>query len=67
MLKAVPGSRRSSGCGGDSGRLIFLGKSYTLAAIYTGDYRLGFDGAICGWLSSLNHRLDTPGVLNWLS
>ena len=28
---------------------------------------LGFDGQLCGRLSSLNHRVDTPAVLNWLS
>ena len=66
MLKANPSSRHGSGCGGDSGGPIFLGDTYTLVAIHTGGYRLGVDGALCGRLSSLNHRLDTPIVLNWL-
>ena len=66
MLKANPSSRHGSGCGGDSGGPIFLGDSYTVVAIHTGGYRLGFDGALCGRLSSLNHRVDTPAVLNWL-
>lgn len=66
MLKANPSSRHGSGCGGDSGGPIFLEGTYTLAAIHTGGYRLGFDGALCGRLSSLNHRLDTATALNWL-
>jgi secreted trypsin-like serine protease len=67
MLKANPSSRHGSGCGGDSGGPIFLGDSYTLVAIHTGGYRLGFEGALCGRLSSLNHRLDTAVVLDWLA
>ena len=66
MLKANPSSRHGSGCGGDSGGPIFLGDTYTIVAIHTGGYRLGIDGALCGRLSSLNHRIDTPVVLNWL-
>lgn len=66
-LKANPSSRHGSGCGGDSGGPIFLGDTYTLVAIHTGGYRLGFDGALCGRLSSLNHRLDTAVVLDWLA
>lgn len=66
MLKANPSSRHGSGCGGDSGGPIFVGDSYTIVAIHTGGYRLGFDGALCGRLSSLNHRIDTAVVLNWL-
>jgi secreted trypsin-like serine protease len=66
MLKANPSSRHGSGCGGDSGGPIFWGDSYTLVAIHTGGYRLGFDGALCGRLSSLNHRLDTSPALDWL-
>jgi Trypsin len=66
MLKANPSSRHGSGCGGDSGGPIFLGDTYTIVAIHTGGYRLGFDGALCGRLSSLNHRIDTPVVLDWL-
>ncbi len=67
MLKASPSARHGSGCGGDSGGPIFLGDSFTLVAIHTGGYRLGVDDALCGRLSSLNHRLDTPAVLDWLA
>jgi Trypsin len=66
MLKANPSSRHGSGCGGDSGGPIFLSGTYTIVAIHTGGYRLGFDGALCGRLSSLNHRIDTSTVLSWL-
>jgi len=66
MLKANPSSRHGSGCSGDSGGPIFLGDTATVVAIHTGGYRLGFDGALCGRLSSLNHRIDTPVVLDWL-
>ena len=66
MLKANPSSRHGSGCGGDSGGPIFLGDTATVVAVHTGGYRLGFDGALCGRLSSLNHRIDTPVVLDWL-
>jgi hypothetical protein len=66
MLKANPSSRHGSGCGGDSGGPIFVGDSFTLVAIHTGGYRLGVDGSLCGRLSSLNHRIDTPIVLDWL-
>jgi secreted trypsin-like serine protease len=66
MLKANPSSRHGSGCGGDSGGPIFLAGTTDLVAIHIGGYRLGFEGALCGRLSSLNFRLDTPEVLNWL-
>ena len=67
MLKANPSSRHGSGCGGDSGGPIFRDGTYTIVAIHTGGYRLGFDGQLCGRLSSLNHRVDTPAVLDWLA
>jgi secreted trypsin-like serine protease len=67
MLKASPSARHGSGCGGDSGGPIFLAGTTTLVAIHIGGYRLGFDGALCGRLSSLNFRLDTPVVLDWLA
>jgi secreted trypsin-like serine protease len=67
MLKANPSSRHGSGCGGDSGGPIFRDGTFTIVAIHTGGYRLGFDGQLCGRLSSLNHRVDTAAVLNWLS
>lgn len=66
FLKASPSSQHGSGCGGDSGGPIFLGDSATIVAIHTGGYRLGVDGSVCGRISSMNHRIDTPLVLDWL-
>lgn len=67
MLKANPSSRHGSGCGGDSGGPIFRDGTFTIVAIHTGGYRLGFDAQLCGRLSSLNHRVDKPEVLDWLA
>jgi len=67
----VPSSQHGSGCGGDSGSAIFpdaegdLGD--TIVAVHTGGYSLGFDGEICGRITSLNHRVDDPDVLAWIS
>lgn len=66
QLKASPSSQHGSGCGGDSGGPIFLDDQMTIVAIHTGGYRLGYDGSVCGRISSLNHRIDTEAVLNWL-
>lgn len=65
-LKASPSAQHGSGCGGDSGGPIFLGDSATIVAIHTGGYNLGVDGSICGRVASLNHRIDTDIVLDWL-
>lgn len=71
ILGNVPSSQHGSGCGGDSGSAIFpdadgeLGD--TIVAIHTGGYNLGFDGQICGRITSLNHRIDDPEVLAWIS
>jgi hypothetical protein len=67
QLKASPSSQHGSGCGGDSGGPIFLGDSATIVAVHTGGYRLGVDGSVCGRISSLNHRVDTPLVRDWLA
>lgn len=66
-LKANPSSQHGSGCGGDSGGPIFLDDSWTIVAVHTGGYNLGVDETICGRVASLNHRIDTPEVLDWLS
>ena len=71
MLGNVPSSQHGSACGGDSGSAIFpdapgeLGD--TILAVHTGGYSLGFDGEICGRITSLNHRVDDPDVLAWIS
>jgi secreted trypsin-like serine protease len=66
MLKSSPSARHGGGCGGDSGGPIFLEDTYTIVAIHIGGYRLGYDGALCGRLSSINFRIDNPDALNWL-
>lgn len=66
QLKASPSSQHGSGCGGDSGGPIFLDGTYGIVAIHTGGSRLGYDGSICGRISSMNHRIDTETVQDWL-
>ena len=39
----------------------------TVVAVHTGGYRLGRDGVICGRITSLNHRIDLPDVLAWIT
>jgi hypothetical protein len=67
MLKANPSPQHGGGCPGDSGGPIFLGESFTLVAVHTGGYGVGFEQVLCGRLSSLNHRLDTAIVQDWLA
>ena len=38
----------------------------TVVAVHTGGYRLGFDAQICGRITSLNHRIDVPEILEWI-
>ena len=70
VLGNVPSAQHGSGCGGDSGSGIFpaapgeLGD--TVVAVHTGGYNLGYENQICGRISSLNHRVDIPNVLDWL-
>jgi len=70
VLGNVPSPQHGSGCGGDSGSGIFpdttgvLGD--TVVAVHTGGYNLGRDEQICGRITSLNHRVDLPVVLDWL-
>ena len=46
---------------------MLLGGTDQLVAVHTGGFRLGSTGAICGRMSSLNHRLDTAVALDWIS
>ena len=70
ILGNVPSAQHGSGCGGDSGSAIFpnaegdLGN--TIVAVHTGGYSLGFEGEVCGRITSLNHRVDDPDVLRWI-
>lgn len=71
MLQNVPSDKHGSACGGDSGSGIFLAEAgaagNTVVAIHTGGYRLGYEGGVCGRITSLNHRVDLPIVLDWLA
>jgi len=71
ILNNVPSEQHGSGCGGDSGSGIFMSPEGvygdTVVAVHTGGYRLGNTGQICGRITSLNHRVDIPEVLNWIA
>ena len=62
----VPSPRHGGSCGGDSGSPLLLTGTDTVVAVHTGGYRLGYDGVLCGRMTSLNHRIDIPGVLDWI-
>ena len=69
MLNNVPSAKHGSGCGGDSGSGIFINKGAypaTVVAVHTGGYNLGWKNQLCGRITSLNHRVDLPEVLNWI-
>jgi hypothetical protein len=71
ILQDVPSEKFGAGCGGDSGSGIYLNPSGpvadTVVAVHTGGYRLGYQSRLCGRLTSLNHRIDIPSVLNWIT
>ena len=66
-----PSKNHGGGCGGDSGSGIFpfadSPEGDTVLAVHTGGYRLGSDASICGRITSLNHRVDIPEVLDWIA
>ncbi len=68
---SVPSSNHGGGCGGDSGSGIFPAvpapEGDVVLAVHTGGYRLGKNGVICGRITSLNHRVDIPEVLDWIA
>ena len=59
--------RRAAACGGDSGSAIFLHDTTEIVAVHTGGYRIGYEGQLCGRLTSLNHRTDLPAVYDWIT
>jgi hypothetical protein len=71
VLNNVPSDKHGSGCGGDSGSAILPDSDTpmgdTVLAVHTGGYRLGFNGNICGRITSLNHRIDMPDILPWVA
>jgi hypothetical protein len=68
---SVPSEQHGGGCGGDSGSGIFpyapSPEGDVVLAVHTGGYRLGPNGVICGRITSLNHRVDIPEVLDWIA
>jgi hypothetical protein len=69
ILGNVPSDQHGSACGGDSGSGIFIDSTLgdTVVAVHTGGYRLGYHGRLCGRITSLNHRIDQPVVLDWIT
>lgn len=65
-LRNAPSPRHGGACGGDSGSPVLVHDTDTIVAVHTGGYRLGRNGVICGRISSLNHRIDIDGVLDWI-
>lgn len=67
ILGDSPSPNKGAGCGGDSGSGIYpQGTEGTVVAVHTGGYRLGFHDRICGRITSLNHRIDIPEILDWI-
>ena len=67
ILGNSPSANKGAGCGGDSGSGIFLEDEDVIVAVHTGGYRMGYLNRLCGRITSLNHRVDLPVVLDWLA
>ena len=67
IVNNSPSPRHGGTCGGDSGSPLLFADTDTVVAVHTGGYRLGRDGVICGRITSLNHRIDLPDVLGWIT
>lgn len=67
ILKNSPSANKGGGCGGDSGSSIFWHDTTEIVAVHTGGYRLGYNGVLCGRITSLNHRTDLPDVHAWIT
>jgi hypothetical protein len=66
ITKNNPSPNKGGACGGDSGSSIFLHGTDDIVAVHTGGYSLGYEGNLCGRITSLNHRTDIPGVYDWI-
>jgi len=67
IVNNQPSSQHGGACGGDSGSPVLFAGTDTVVAVHTGGYRLGVEGEICGRITSLNHRVDLPDVLAWVT
>lgn len=66
IVNNVPSPIHGGACGGDSGSPVLWGDTDTIVAVHTGGYSMGRDGVLCGRITSLNHRIDQPVVLDWI-
>jgi hypothetical protein len=69
ILNNAPSPNHGGACGGDSGSPVFAAGTDDIVAVHTGGYRLGFNGVLCGRMTSLNHRTDIDGeydVYSWI-
>jgi hypothetical protein len=67
ILGSAQADSKGSGCGGDSGSGIFVAGTDTIVAVHTGGYRMGYLDRLCGRITSLNHRIDSPELLAWIA
>lgn len=68
ILGNSPSKNHGAGCGGDSGSGIYpQGNEDVVVAVHTGGYRMGHNNQLCGRITSLNHRVDVPIALDWLT
>jgi hypothetical protein len=67
ITQNVPSWRQGGACGGDSGSPIFWHDTTEIVAVHTGGYGLGYEGVLCGRITSLNHRVDVPSVHEWIT
>lgn len=66
IVNNAPSPQHGGACGGDSGSPVLFAQNDTIVAVHTGGYRLGYNGVLCGRLTSLNHRIDLPDVHDWI-
>jgi hypothetical protein len=66
IINNAPSPEHGGGCGGDSGSPVLFAENDTIVAVHTGGYRLGYNGVLCGRMTSLNHRVDLPEVRTWI-
>ncbi|HET9416280.1 MAG TPA: trypsin-like serine protease [Candidatus Limnocylindria bacterium] len=66
ITKNNPSAGKGGACGGDSGSSIFLHGTTEIVAVHTGGYNLGYEGVLCGRITSLNHRTDVQEVYDWI-
>jgi len=71
ILTNNPSENFGGGCGGDSGSGIFTYEpdafGTTVLAVHTGGYHMGYMNRLCARMTSLNHRIDLPAVLDWIN